>query len=288
LGGNLTIAGLASSGTQCLHVSAAGLLSGTGADCGSGVGGSTWGSITGTLASQIDLQTALDAKESITNKATDFSIVNNTLYPTVQAAKAYTDSKILGLLNYRGGYDASGNTYPITGGSGGGVILKGDTFVISIAGTLGGNPIQVGDSIIANVDSPGQTSGNWNTLNTNISYVPENAANKVTSISGASTDTQYPSAKLLFDQLALKQVALVSGTNIKTINGITLLGSGDLAVGGGTVTGVSIASANGFSGIRRSDSGSHHYCRSINPDQHRSHRHSHRLQPLRHQYRRPD
>lgn len=32
----------------------------------------------------------------------------------------------------------------------------------------------------------------------------ENLVNKVTSISGASTNTQYPSAKLLYDQLALK------------------------------------------------------------------------------------
>ncbi len=59
--------------------------------------------------------------------------------------------------------------------------------------------------IIANVDTPGQTSGNWNTLNTNLSYVPEDVANKVTSISGSSTNAQYASAKLLFDQLALKQ-----------------------------------------------------------------------------------
>ena len=33
----------------------------------------------------------------------------------------------------------------------------------------------------------------------------ENSSNKVTSITDASTDTQYPSAKLLYDQLLLKQ-----------------------------------------------------------------------------------
>ena len=32
----------------------------------------------------------------------------------------------------------------------------------------------------------------------------ENISNKVTSLSASSTDTQYPSAKLLYDQLALK------------------------------------------------------------------------------------
>jgi len=37
-----------------------------------------------------------------------------------------------------------------------------------------------------------------------IGYTAEDSANKVTSISGASTDVQYPSAKLLYNQLALK------------------------------------------------------------------------------------
>lgn len=138
-----------------------------------------------------------------TNVVTDGS--SDTKYPSVKAIKDYADGLVVGLLDYRGSYNASGNVYPSTGGSGtGGDILKGDMWIISVAGTLGGTPIHVGDSIISNVDSPGQTLSNWNTLNTNIGYVPEDSANKVTSISGSSTDTQYPSAKLLYDQLALK------------------------------------------------------------------------------------
>lgn len=43
-----------------------------------------------------------------------------------------------------------------------------------------------------------------------------------------------------------KQVALVSGTNIKTVNSTTLLGAGDLAVG--TVTAIGVTTANGVSG----------------------------------------
>ena len=49
----------------------------------------------------------------------------------------------------------------------------------------------------------------------------EDASNKVTSISGSSTDTQYPSAKLVYDQLALKQGNLTAGTNIQ-LNGNTI------------------------------------------------------------------
>lgn len=145
--------------------------------------------------------------ENVTNKSTDIvtDAASNTKYPGVKAIKDYADGLVVGLLDYRGAYDASVNTFPATGGSGtAGAILKGDMWVISVAGTLGGAAVHVGDSIIANADAPGQTAGNWNTLNANVAYVPEDAANKVTSLSGSSTDTQYPSAKLAYDQLALK------------------------------------------------------------------------------------
>lgn len=46
----------------------------------------------------------------------------------------------------------------------------------------------------------------------------EVTTNKVTSISGASTDVQYPSAKLLYDQLALKQAANVNLTSLATLS----------------------------------------------------------------------
>jgi len=46
-----------------------------------------------------------------------------------------------------------------------------------------------------------------------------------------------PSQDAVFDALATKQATLVSATNIKTINGTTILGSGDLVVsGGGSIT----------------------------------------------------
>lgn len=54
--------------------------------------------------------------------------------------------------------------------------------------------------------------------------------------------------------LNAKQDTLVSGTNIKTINSTSLLGSGDIAISGsGTVTTVSIVSANGVSGTVAND-----------------------------------
>ena len=233
----LTIPGITGSG--CLTISSSGVVSSTGSSCGSsGVGSTdikTINSISLTGTGDVPIGTLIgftpeDSANKSTSVTTDGS--SDTKYPSVKAVKDYADSLITGLLNYRGAYDASSNAWPTTGGSGtGGAVMKGDTYVISVAGTLGGSAIQIGDSIIANTDNPGQTASNWNTLNTNITYVPEDSANKVTSISGSSTNVQYPSAKLLYDQLALKQNTL-DATNLKTINDSSLLGSGNLTIGG--------------------------------------------------------
>lgn len=52
-------------------------------------------------------------------------------------AKTYADGLVVGLLDDRGSYNASANTFPASGGSGtAGAILKGDLWYISVAGTL--------------------------------------------------------------------------------------------------------------------------------------------------------
>ena len=139
--------------------------------------------------------------------STDGTLAGNsdTIIPSQKAIKTYVDGSVAGLLDYRGGYDASGNTYPVAGGSGtAGAVLKGDMWIISVAGTLGGEAVQVGDSIIANIDTPAQTASNWNHLNANISYVPENVANRLAAFQGTPDNNHYISEKLAYDQLALK------------------------------------------------------------------------------------
>lgn len=58
------------------------------------------------------------------------------------------------------------------------------------------------------------------------------AANIVQTITNGVT-TNAPSEDAVFDALAGKQATLQSGTNIKTINGNSLLGAGDLTISGG-------------------------------------------------------
>lgn len=71
---------------------------------------------------------------------------------------------VIGLYDDRGEYDASGNTYPASGGSGtAGAILRGDAWTATDdGGTLNGIDIEENDLIVAKVDSPGQTAANWN------------------------------------------------------------------------------------------------------------------------------
>lgn len=95
------------------------------------------------------------------------------------AAQAYADGLVVGLLDDRGNYNASGNVWPSTGGSGtAGAINKGDVWVISVAGTLGGTAVEIGDVIRALSDAPGQTAANWVVTERNLGFVPENSANK--------------------------------------------------------------------------------------------------------------
>ena len=142
----------------------------------SGGGSTSWGSITGTLSSQTDLQTALDSKVD-------------------------ENAAITGATKTKITYDAKGL---VTAGA--------DATTADIADST--NKRYVTD---ANLTVIGNTSG----TNTG-----DNATNS--QYSGLATS---------------KQDTLVSGTNIKTINSTTLLGSGDITTGTVTSVGVSMPSA---------------------------------------------
>lgn len=141
---------------------------------------------------------------------------------TAYATIAYADSLVLGLWDDRGGYDASVNTFPATGGSGdAGAILKGDIWTVTVAGTLGGTAVNSGDTIRALTDTPGQTSTNWSILEGNLGYTPvpdtltltvAGTANQITSSAGA----QDLSANRTWT-LSLPDDVILPGTGAVTI-----------------------------------------------------------------------
>lgn len=115
---------------------------------------------------------------------------NTTKIATTAFVTTAVANGTVGLLDYRGSYDASTNLFPATGGSGlAGAILKGDFYICSVGGTLGGTAVTPGDLIIAIVDTPGQTSGNWDLIEHNLgAYVSDvtGTTNRITSSGGAT------------------------------------------------------------------------------------------------------
>lgn len=87
--------------------------------------------------------------------------------------------------------------------------------------------VQIGDSIISNVDTPGQTAGNWNILNSNISYVPEDVANKATTMTGnTASNTLYLTAKAIYDWVTtLLLASLTAKTTPVNADGVPIMDS---------------------------------------------------------------
>jgi len=156
---------------------------------GSG-GGASWGSITGTLSAQTDLQGALDNKVPYTGATADVNLGSHDLTAT-QGTFATGGSSDTLTVNHTSG---SGKAITITkGGSGEGIYVN-------------------------------KTSGSGNA----VTIVGDLEATTIKKTSG--TSSQFLKADGSVDTTTY-QPTLVSGTNIKTINNNSLLGSGNLTIG---------------------------------------------------------
>src|SRR4029079_16359283 len=120
-------------------------------------------------------------------------------------------------------------------------------YLVSVAGKSGGASgvvVEAGDMFICKIDSTssGNQAGvgaNWNVIQTNIAFTPEDVANKDTDTTlAANSDTKYPSQKAIKAYvdalLASGGVANDSITNAKlanmanaTVKGRPTAGTGD-------------------------------------------------------------
>lgn len=119
---------------------------------------------------------------------------------TDAATKAYVDTAVTGLLDYKGATDCSANpNYPAA--------LKGDAYYVSVAGRIGGASgkiVSVGDVYVANADNAGGDEAavgtSWFVLEGNISGLSANGLSLITA-------ADYAAMRTL--------LGLVIGTNIQ-------------------------------------------------------------------------
>jgi hypothetical protein len=166
-------------------------------------GAATWGSITGTISAQTDLQGELDNKVPYTGATADVNLGSHDLTAT-QGTFATGGSSDTLTVNHTSG---SGKAITITkGGSGEGIYVN-------------------------------KTSGSGNA----VTIVGDLEATTIKKTSG--TSTQFLKADGSVDTTTY-QPTLVSGTNIKTVNGNSLLGSGNIAVSSNPRTLASLIGSN--------------------------------------------
>lgn len=134
------------------------------------------------------IQTQLDGKipTSYLDTDTTLSANSDSKIATQKATKAYVDASVTGLLEFKGSTDASGNpNYPVAS--------KGDTYVVSVAGKIGGasgKSVDIGDMYIATADNAGGTEASvgtsWTVLEHNLVGALL-ASNNLSDVSNAAT-----------------------------------------------------------------------------------------------------
>ena len=120
------------------------------------------------------------------------------------------------------------------------------------------NKVKIKDIPVAEVNK--FTADNANEIKTivnGLDDIKENIANKSQDVETDKLSvTKYPSVKALYDWAVGKfQSILVSGTNIKTINGDSILGSGDITISGGGGVAITVRKISTNTTIAESDNG---------------------------------
>ena len=126
-------------------------------------------------------------------------------YPSVRSIKSYVDTLVASVINDQGNWDASSNTFPTSGSGYSGEVLKGNIWFVSVPGVLKGQNVIIGDSFRAAADNPGQTPTNWNILDTNIGYIPENVTFRRNNLIPDGTGRYYSTTDAVIGGLATKQ-----------------------------------------------------------------------------------
>ena len=185
---------------------------------------------------------------------------SDTRLPSQHAVKTYVDGKVTGLLKNMGDLDASANpNYPAA--------AKGDTYVISVAGKVGGASgvaVDIGDMVSARTANAGGTQAavgtSWFVLEHNLigALMASNNLSDLSSASTARTNLGVPAGSGTSTGTNTGDQSTITGNagtattlqTARTINGISFNGSANITVGVAAtdVTGT-LAGANGGTGV---------------------------------------
>lgn len=157
---------------------------------------------------------------------------------------AYTKPETDALLNTKVNKTTKINDKPLSGDI---TLTASDVSALPNTTNYAASPSVAGPATSANkvnstltVQQNGTSAGTFNgSANTTVNITPSGI--------GTYTKTEIDTS------LAAKQVTLVSGTNIKTVNNTTLLGSGNIAVQPTLVSGTNIKTINGTSVLGNGD-----------------------------------
>jgi len=126
---------------------------------------------------------------------------------------------VTGLLDFKGGYNATANTPNLTSGVG---VLKGDYYVVTTAGTFYGQQLEIGDSLFAQTDAPVTLAG-WTLVQGNVVAATETVAGIAEIATQAEVDAGTDDARFV-TPLKLKAASYLSQAFV----------SASTSVGGGT------------------------------------------------------
>ena len=167
----------------------------------------------------------------------------NGVASTDAATKGQLDTAVSSDITLKGAYNANTNSPNLDSSPSAGTILKGDHYVVSVAGTFYSEALQEGDSLISEVDNP-SAIGDWIITNSQIvtPIVTANIADEAVTegklyISNAGNNGEFLS-KQSGNNGGLTWATVPAGYNAPTI-GSTSIGSGATVT---TIAGLTLSS----------------------------------------------
>ena len=196
---------------------------------------------TGVQANRLDQMTAPTGAVALNSQK--ITGLANGVASTDAATKGQLDTAVSSDITLKGAYNANTNSPNLDSSPSAGTILKGDHYVVSVAGTFYSEALQEGDSLISEVDNP-SAIGDWIITNSQIvtPIVTANIADEAVTegklyISNAGNNGEFLS-KQSGNNGGLTWATVPAGYNAPTI-GSTSIGSGATVT---TIAGLTLSS----------------------------------------------